>query len=775
MAWFREMPIGSGVWDDSTHRREQASLEGDGDKMMRCLHGASRGLCRTGAAVVGAFLVFGACLAPTHAQQVGSAVGPSVPEEVPAAHRKLRLDYSQTPVGLQIDLPPADASVKRSMARKSRNGPLKVGVHRAMPDGFQDDLSPELDWVEMGDGTVVSSVSVTSPGASAMRMGVTVELPEGGELRFFGGQPDQGHDDPDYPVIGGEDLVPKDAAPESLGALLAKPDSVGAGTTLPAGEALSGLLFSLKDDTPEIVWSPVVKGDTIGVEITLPSPDAQSGFSFGIEKISHIHDPIDPALYEPRRLDCFTHIDVQCPEARFPKHLADAVASILFELDDGSYICSGTLLNDTSDDTFIPYFLTAHHCVPSQEVARTVEAWWFFRRGTCGRVEIDERYTVTYGGGDLLATSLAQDSSLLRLEGPMPAGVSYAGWIADPVRHPAVVYGLHHPDGDEMKYTAGRTLGQGDVDVPDLGTVVNAIIVRWSHGATEGGSSGSGLFEGEHLLGALSAGTPDCEGGTDAYGSLHDFFPQVRRWLDPLWEHDLPFVTAASNLEQQGFVRIANNSARSGTVRIRAVDDTGEYRGPIELSLDAHQAVHFNSQDLESGNPSKGLSGGFGDGTGNWRLELTTKLPIDVRAYIRTTADGFLASIHEVAAEVAPEAETAQGMAVRYHVPIFNPGDNGAQQSLLRLINTGVEAAEIVISGQDDDGKSPPRGSVRLTLAGGAAYMLTAQELEEGGAEIVGRFGDGAGKWRLTVSADQSLHVMSLMQSPTGHLTNLSR
>ena len=217
-------------------------------------------------------------------------------------------------------------------------------------------------------------------------------------------------------------------------------------------------------------------------------------------------------------------------------------------------------------------------------------------------------------------------------------------------------------------------------------------------------------------------------------------------------------------------MRIANHSARSGTVRIRAVDDTGEYRGPIELSLDAHQAVHFNSQDLESGNRSKGLSGGFGDGAGNWRLELTTTLPIDARAYVRTT-DGFLASIHEVAAG----AETAQGMAVRYHVPIFNPGDNGAQQSRLRLINTGVEPAEIVISGQDDRGEPPPNGKVRLTLAGGAAHMLTAQELEEGSADINGRFGDGAGKWRLTVSADQPIQVMSLMQSPTGHLTNLSR
>ena len=741
---------------------------------MRDGHRASHRLLHPGAAVVCAFVAVGACLAPAHAQQVGSAVGPSTPEEAPAAQRKLRLDYSQTPVALQIALPPADASVKRSATRKTRTGPLKVGVHRAMPAAFQGDLTPKLDWVEMNDGSVVSSVSVTSPGASAMRMGVRVELHEEGELRFFGGQSDQGRPDEGYPVIGGAGLVAKSGAPESPPGLVAKPGTAGRKNTPAVEDALSALSFSLDGDAPEILWSPVVKGDSIGVEITLPSADAQAEFSFSIEKISHIDAPLDPRRLEPRRLDCFTHIDVQCPEARFPKRLADAVASILFEQADGTYVCSGTLLNDTVDDTFIPYFLTAHHCVPSQEVARTVEAWWFYRRGTCGRVEIDERYSVTHSGGDLLATSLAQDSTLLRLRGPMPGEVSYAGWSADPVRHPAVVFGLHHPDGAELKYSAGRTLGQGDIDVPRLGTVVNAIVVRVGHGATEGGSSGSGLFEGEHLLGTLSAGTADCRGGTDFYGTFRDFFPQVKRWLDPVWSHDLPLVTAASNLERQGFVRIVNHSGEAGTVRIYAVDDTGEYLGPVDLSLDAHQAVHLNSEDLETGNPSKGLSEGVGDGTGNWRLELTTRLAIDARAYLRT-ADGFLTSIHDLAAAVAVEDESADGMTVRYHVPIFNPASNGNQQSRLRLANPGVEAADIVITGQDDRGESPPEGEVRLTLAGGAAYMLTAQALEGGSAGIEGRFGDGAGKWRLTVSADQPIQVMSLLLSPTGHLTNLSR
>ena len=37
-----------------------------------------------------------------------------------------------------------------------------------------------------------------------------------------------------------------------------------------------------------------------------------------------------------------------------------------------------------------------------------------------------------------------------------------------------------------------------------------------------------------------------------------------------------------------------------------------------------------------------------------------------------------------------------------------------------------------------------------------------------------GGLGDGEGKWRLTVTSEQTIQVMSLLSSPTGHLVNLS-
>ncbi len=55
--------------------------------------------------------------------------------------------------------------------------------------------------------------------------------------------------------------------------------------------------------------------------------------------------------------------------------------------------------------------------------------------------------------------------------------------------------------------------------------------------------------------------------------------------------------------------------------------------------------------------------------------------------------------------------------------------------------------------------------------------IVTAQDLENGNTDIglVGSLGDGAGKWRLQVSADVSISVQGLLDTPTGFPTNLSQ
>lgn len=218
---------------------------------------------------------------------------------------------------------------------------------------------------------------------------------------------------------------------------------------------------------------------------------------------------------------------------------------------------------------------------------------------------------------------------------------------------------------------------------------------------------------------------------------------------------------------RQGFVRIVNHSARTGDVRIDAIDDAGVARGPVVLAVCGRCAVHFNSQHLQNGNPALGLQG-IGPpsvGARNWRLMVASALDIEVLAYLRT-ADGFLASM----GEVAPAGRRAGERKVAF----FNPARNASQRSHLRIVNPGRSPAPVAIQGVDDEGNAS--AVVRATVPGGAARTFSAVDLERGHGQLAGSLGAGRGKWRLAVSvhADVEVEVMSLLASPAGHLTNLS-
>jgi len=221
--------------------------------------------------------------------------------------------------------------------------------------------------------------------------------------------------------------------------------------------------------------------------------------------------------------------------------------------------------------------------------------------------------------------------------------------------------------------------------------------------------------------------------------------------------------------QRQGFIRIINHSDEAGTVEIVGIDDAGTQYGPVELSIEARETKHLNSQDLENGNEGKELPDGLGDGEGDWRLLLYGGgLDIEPLAYIRTLHDGFLTSMHDV----VPDAS------LRHRVPIFNPASNVDQESSLRLVNPGDVDASVTITGRDaaaEDGEEAdePPGEFMLSIPAGGARTVKSSELETGNAESDG-IGDGMGKWSLDVVSDVPIEVVNLMSTVSGHLTNLS-
>ena len=293
--------------------------------------------------------------------------------------------------------------------------------------------------------------------------------------------------------------------------------------------------------------------------------------------------------------------------------------------------------------------------------------------------------------------------------------------------------------------------------------------------------------------GALTVDAAELERPTRGYGGLGQGMGKWRLWINAGWPVEamsllespsghlanlsstpradgdgiwyMPLFPAADDTAgRQGFLRVANRNGRAGEVRVWATDDSGHRVGPVALALDGSTTVHLNSGDLERGNANKGLPVGVGAPTsGDWRLALASDLDIQVASYIRH-ADGFVTSMHEL----APRNEADSSARVVF----FNPASNRNQRSLLRLMNDGAEAANVVIAGVDD--KAELGGEVGVTVPAGEAVTISANELENGGERLEGALGDGAGKWRLTVTADHSVGVMSLMESPTGHLSNLS-
>ena len=232
-------------------------------------------------------------------------------------------------------------------------------------------------------------------------------------------------------------------------------------------------------------------------------------------------------------------------------------------------------------------------------------------------------------------------------------------------------------------------------------------------------------------------------------------------------EKRIIFVNPASNVSQQSLLRFINTNDIDTGVEVYAFDDAGNYNGdgPVSFTLAAGAAKQITSQDFENGNSAKGLTGSLCNGTGKWQFVVRSDNTIEVVSLIRTP-DGFLTAINDVIQD--------GGL---FHTAYFtNPASNSNQQSFLRVSNATSTSGEIVIDAIDDNGTFSE--SVTFTLAAYASRQMTIQDLESGNTDkgLAGALGGGTGKWRLRLSSNAlTFNAMSLIRTPDGFLTNLSR
>ena len=368
------------------------------------------------------------------------------------------------------------------------------------------------------------------------------------------------------------------------------------------------------------------------------------------------------AEVETDTTDC--HLDVTC----YPEWSSSAtgVARIVIETSEGSLSCSGTLLNNSRQD-LTPYFLTAAHCVATEEEARSVIAFWHYQTQTCNGELPDFQSVPRTEGARLLSTTGFRevgdpegDMTLLRLEGDLPDGVMFQGWDADPQPVGTQVTGIHHPGSDDWGFFKRISFGQ---IIPDPASRISDAVytfTSYTQGYTEPGSSGSALFSSPGtVVGALSFGLGKaaekenaCRTGRrtfTGYTHFSVFYPHIRQFIDKEFAGTESILLANFvNGNTDAFnsrVYLWNPSGSSGdvTVRVFTLPLTGGLAqelttAPLNLgTLGAQSAL--NVKLVEDILAPLGITLPYTTDGGNLTLEFTIQA-----ADVRGTAQVFSSS-----------------------------------------------------------------------------------------------------------------------------------
>lgn len=303
-----------------------------------------------------------------------------------------------------------------------------------------------------------------------------------------------------------------------------------------------------QSDAARTWWTPDTGEGEATLEVELPPGVAASALDIAVPQLSHIFENLSlPTAQEYKEQveaakineSDTCNLDANCYSENAQER--NAVARMLFTKDGGSYLCTGTLMNDTQN-SFKPYFLTANHCISTQTVASSLETRWFYRSPSCNSGTLQSSTVRKTGGAQLLYASGTTDTAFMLLNDTPPGGALFAGWSANTVAAGTSVVGLHHPSGDLLKISFGAVNSQANCQPTTgsgfqcSGTSGNYYRVSWSQGTTEGGSSGSALFQGGYVVGTLYGGSATCTNRSayDYYGRFDVAYnAAIKAWLNP--------------------------------------------------------------------------------------------------------------------------------------------------------------------------------------------------------------------------------------------------
>lgn len=311
----------------------------------------------------------------------------------------------------------------------------------------------------------------------------------------------------------------------------------------PDQSAVLGALTYQNNNPEGILATAPIPGDEIIVELNIEVGAEEPELLIGA--INHDYLNIFKVLEDDLKTSrmgyssaCHPEMSCEADELRLTN--GQAVARLIT---DGTELCSGTLVNNTLLDGK-PYFLTASHCLkgPNSHVA---SVFTFNYAVPHCQNNIEGAFLQTTSGSFIRARAADLDFVLLEMyEMPAPEYRPYwAGWSRTTAPE-APVYTIHHPQGDVKKISYSDN-APTNATFSYSGMVSNAhwLVGRWDRGATQGGSSGGGLFDASgRLIGGLSGGSATCANPVSDYffrlNKAWNYYPepekQLAAWLAPV-------------------------------------------------------------------------------------------------------------------------------------------------------------------------------------------------------------------------------------------------